>query len=630
MIFRFGGFEADRKAFRVTRGGKALDLTPKLLDLLFHFLERPGVLVTKEELLDGVWPGANVTENAMAQAISDLREALGDDAAAPKFIRTIARRGYRFIADVEGGPPPAAGPADSRETVAVMDFVNVTNDQEVAWLGAGIAETVTTDLAALNRYHVIDRWRVLDAVRYSAGSLPAAGAALGATQLVTGGFQRSGSSVRITARLVNLADGRPIVDVKVDGRIDDVFSLQDEIGKAIAKDLHVPLQPVNRRPGARETSDLNAYRAYIEGWLKIESLDLDSIPASIADFERAIAIDPRFASAYTGLATAEWIAYENSRSTRSPDFISLRSGIEHSRLAVQIVPELAVAHAALSFGLTSALQFNEARQAAARAVTLEPDNWRHQFRLGHAHWGEARLDAMSRALELYPYFAYTRLDMAMVMVARGQFTHALQMARLGVAEQDRQSRAADRYPAIGFHYLTGAVAATGGRYADALAEFDCEIEQAGQRGLYRAEYAAASSVWKGFALLALNRVHEAASAFRSAEHFVEGYPRAILGHVAVLERQGRPEDADKLRRQAHAFVHGLRQPDRTAEWLYGQACLAASTGDAPGAVSALDQLLESLPPSAVGWQLPIDPVFLGVREKPEFASVLKKLAERAK
>ena len=254
MIFRFGGFEADRKAFRVTRGGKALDLTPKLLDLLFHFLERPGVLVTKEELLDGVWPGANVTENAMAQAISDLREALGDDAAAPKFIRTIARRGYRFIADVEGGPPPAAGPADSRETVAVMDFVNVTNDQEVAWLGAGIAETVTTDLAALNRYHVIDRWRVLDAVRYSAGSLPAAGAALGATQLVTGGFQRSGSSVRITARLVNLADGRPIVDVKVDGRIDDVFSLQDEIGKAIAKDLHVPLQPVNRRPGARNRS----------------------------------------------------------------------------------------------------------------------------------------------------------------------------------------------------------------------------------------------------------------------------------------------------------------------------------------------------------------------------------------
>src|SRR4051812_22614325 len=139
MTFRFGPFEADRRAYRTTRKGATLDLTPKLLDLLFHFLERPGVLITKEELLDGVWPGANVTENAMAQAISDLREALGDDAGSPKYIRTIARRGYRFIADVEtvGAILPPARvsaasavqslrAADERETVAVMDFVNVT------------------------------------------------------------------------------------------------------------------------------------------------------------------------------------------------------------------------------------------------------------------------------------------------------------------------------------------------------------------------------------------------------------------------------------------------------------------------------------------------------------------------
>src|SRR4029453_15885110 len=212
MTFRLGPFEADRQAYRATRNGVPIELTPKLLDLLFYFLDRPGVLITKEEICDGVWPGAKVTENAMAQAVSDLREALGDDAASPTFIRTVARRGYRFIADVEAAASPTSrgdakaqpdrAPVPGRAVVAVMDFVNVTNDPEVAWLGAGIAETVTSDLGALDRFTVVDRWRVIDAVRHASGSLAAAGQMLGAAQLVTGSFQRSGGNVRITARLV--------------------------------------------------------------------------------------------------------------------------------------------------------------------------------------------------------------------------------------------------------------------------------------------------------------------------------------------------------------------------------------------------------------------------------------------
>src|SRR5262245_10969711 len=104
MEFRFGPFTADRSAYRVFAQGRALDLTPKLLDLLFYLVERPARLVTKEELLDGVWPGANVTDNALAQAMSDLRDALGDAPATPTYIRTVARRGYRFVAPIETTP----------------------------------------------------------------------------------------------------------------------------------------------------------------------------------------------------------------------------------------------------------------------------------------------------------------------------------------------------------------------------------------------------------------------------------------------------------------------------------------------------------------------------------------------
>ena len=98
--YRFGPFLVDRVGYRMLRGSEALDLTPQLLDLLLYLLERAGTLVTKDALLEALWPDANVTDNALAQAVSELRQALGDNAATPQFIKTVARRGYRFVAEL--------------------------------------------------------------------------------------------------------------------------------------------------------------------------------------------------------------------------------------------------------------------------------------------------------------------------------------------------------------------------------------------------------------------------------------------------------------------------------------------------------------------------------------------------
>ena len=94
--YRFGPFVVDRSAYRVLEGDRPLDLTPKLLDLLLHLLDNAGTLVTKEALLDALWPDANVTDNALAQAVSELRQALGDDAGDPRFIKTVWTVGYKF------------------------------------------------------------------------------------------------------------------------------------------------------------------------------------------------------------------------------------------------------------------------------------------------------------------------------------------------------------------------------------------------------------------------------------------------------------------------------------------------------------------------------------------------------
>ena len=213
--YRFGPFVADRTTYRAVHDGQSLELTPKLLDLLFYFLERPAALVTKEALLADVWPGANVTDNALVQAVSDLREALGDRASEPTYILTVARRGYRFVAPVvvetpraaatvAARPGPAANPVETAASpIAVLDFVNVTGDSELNWLASGIAETVTSDLASLGRFQVVDRWRVMQAIGGDPVSVQHLAATLGLSHAVVGSFQRQGQTLRITARLLD-------------------------------------------------------------------------------------------------------------------------------------------------------------------------------------------------------------------------------------------------------------------------------------------------------------------------------------------------------------------------------------------------------------------------------------------
>src|SRR5687768_8055413 len=166
--YKFGPFVVDGGAYRLLRDGSNIPLSPKIIDLLLFLAARPSVLVSKDELFRALWPDVAVTDNALTQAISELRQALGDDPAKPRYVQTVARRGYRFIAAVEAiasAPAfPAAAPEKIFDTpaVAVLDFENVSADSTLAWLSSGIAETVTNDLRAATM-RVIDRVRVVEA-----------------------------------------------------------------------------------------------------------------------------------------------------------------------------------------------------------------------------------------------------------------------------------------------------------------------------------------------------------------------------------------------------------------------------------------------------------------------------------
>jgi tetratricopeptide (TPR) repeat protein len=337
--------------------------------------------------------------------------------------------------------------------------------------------------------------------------------------------------------------------------------------------------------------------------------------------------------AYTGLANAEFVAYEMTRAGESPNTAALASGIAHARRAIALDPKLAEAHAALSFLLAGQGSFDAARHAAEEAVHLAPDDWRQHFRLGHASWGHARLGALARALAFYPDFAYAQFERAMVLVARGEFGAAATIARDSVAAQDRDARSANRFPAIGFHWLAGALAAADGREAAAIEQFDREIALVDHRRLYGPEYGAAALVGRGYAELALGEIETSLRSFQEAERHVGGYARAIVGQLAALHRLGRSTDAATVRDRVERATARLKATGREPEAaLVGASATLVAGGDG-AAESAADQLhrwLDQAPVSPLGWWIPLEPGLAGMRGRPDFQRLLARLAERAR
>jgi DNA-binding winged helix-turn-helix (wHTH) protein/Tfp pilus assembly protein PilF len=641
--YQFGGFSFDLVAYQVVRGSEPLDLTPKLLDLLLYLLQRPATLVTKEELLDALWPGANVTENALAQAVSDLRQGLGDEAAAPRFIRTVARRGYRFIAPVTplhdnvivaaragttADPERVAGPHAARQSersIAVLDFALATSGDADAWLSAGLAETVTNDLRRLGHFRVIERRRVLEAVLATDSSLAQIAAALGARLLVVGNIQRNQEKVRITSRIVDVGSGEALADAKVDGAMGNIFDLQDEVVRQLARELSLPSDSAI----ARDTASLAAFQAFTEGWLALESLEVERMREAIARFERAVSADPRYARALAGLASAELACYESTRAENEPDRALLGRAVAHAEEAIRLDDTLAEAHATLALVLVSASRIDAAAAAGRRAVAIEPSNWRHWFRLGHATWGSDRVRAAAQTQALYPEFAFSHFQVAMVHVARRNLDEAEKVLRQGAAVQDRQIARGGRYPALGLHWLLGLVRLANEDIEEALAEFEREIAIAEPHRLYGREFQMHAATGCAAALIRAGRMNDAIASFQKALSFYPENAPAQLGLADALRSAGKPDEAESRLAGAQRVLRTLERTRPAyaatvkAEWL-------AAQGDAGASAALLLATLRNSPPGFACWTVPIEPAFRQVIGLPAFAPVLQELAARAR
>lgn len=629
--YRFGPYVLDATSYRLVHDGEPIPLSPKALDLLFLFAGRPGALMTKEGILAELWPDVAVTDNALTQVVSEVRQAIGDNPASPRYVETVPRRGYRFVASVESMadgrtrvPSSAAAPAAdvpaATRAIAVLDFTNVSQDADLAWLSAGIAETIGNALRAVRDVRVVDRASL--AAARSSGSLPA-------DVVITGSVQRSGDQLRLTAQAIDARTQQAMAQAKADGAVADVFRLQDEIVSGLVAGLQMTVTPAAAaRIHARETASLEAYRALTEGRLKLETLDPRVVPDAMADFERAIRHDPEYAFAYVGLAHACFWRFQASRALQRPDRDALAQAIAHARHAVDLDPELAEGHAALAFFLVSADRPREAVLAGRVATALEPANWRHRFRLGVAAWGDERVECLESVMRVYPQLGYAAFGLAMVHIARGQIDRARATLDAGVAAQARRP-AETRFPGAGLHWLLGLIALGAGDVAAADAAFDREVAQQGN-AMFADEFAMDAWNGKGFARFGEEDYGAAVTMFEHALARVPGHAKSLLCLAEARHRLGQRVESEQAGARAREAIEALRASGRESEAAMASACGLALHGRTVDAILTLDELLTQAPPGHAGWTIPVEPFARLLHAEPAFQSVLDRLAARAR
>src|SRR5712675_3025275 len=319
MKFFFSNQILNTDTRELSRSDMPISLEPQVFDLVVHLMENRDRVVSKEELIDKIWKGRHVAESTLTSRINAARKAVGDSGSAQALIRTIARKGFRFVGAVQTGaqctsaePATPHGddelrsvlPSGDRPGIAVLPFINMSGDRTQEYFSDGISEDIITALSKLRWFLVIAR---NSSFVYKGRSVHINEIAreLGVRYVVEGSVRRSGNQVRISAQLNDVSTGSHLWAERYDRGIADVFAVQDEITEAIVAAVEPHLYAAEsfraqrKPPGSLDAWDL-VMRALSHYWRVTRQ---DNVVAQ-ALLEKAIAIDPNYGQALGVLATS--------------------------------------------------------------------------------------------------------------------------------------------------------------------------------------------------------------------------------------------------------------------------------------------------------------------------------------
>ena len=404
QILRFGPFQFHAETSELSRRGLKLHLQPQPARMLRLLLSRPGQLVTRELIQSELWGDGTLVDYELGvnRCVRQLRTALGDDSATPRFIRTVPRLGYCFVAPVRGATAAEekkapdrtlvsiadkAVEAQPKTSIAVLPFTNLTGDPQDDYFGDGLAEEITNVLAQIGSLKVIARTSAF-AFKGRNEDIRNIAETLGVNHVLEGSVRRLGIRIRVTAQLIRSSDGTHISSKRYDCEHTDLFALQDEIASDIAQQFHVRLRthkPASHSPGA--------YEAFLEGRFHWHKFTPAGFARALACYQRAITLDPAYGAAFTGMAEV-YITMVIDAGASAHEL--LPKAAEAARIALQLDDQDSGAHAAI--GLLAAMKdydWKVAGEHFQRALELGANT---HVRIAYVYWYLLPRDEFREAL----------------------------------------------------------------------------------------------------------------------------------------------------------------------------------------------------------------------------------------
>ena len=548
-IVRFGTFELSLQSGELRKAGVRVRVQQQPMKLLEILLEHPGEVVTREVLRNEVWASENFGDfdQAVNIAIAKLRSALGDSADNPRYIETLPKRGYRFIADVtvadgvpkkekpestvgspseaapehglEGvGPTVASSPKPWRvlrvivvlivvlslpllavwlfrsgrlperhiRSLAVLPLDNLSGDASQDYFADGMTDELITDLAQIRALRVISRTSVM---RYKEvrKPLPEIAQQLNVDAVVEGSVLRSGNQVRITAHLVEASTGKYLWAESYEGDLRDTIALQRKVARTIAEEIRIELTPQEKAALKRaDPVDPDAYENYLKGryfWNKRTGKGLEK---AVDYFNQAIAKDPNFAAAYSGLADAYSLLGDWQYATMTPKEAMPKAEAAAKR-ALQLDDTLGEAHASLAFCLDGFdWNFEAGDKEFRRAIELDPG-----YATAH-HWYSWHLALLGRDSEAISEMTKAENIDPLSLIINSDFAELLLLAHFPDESAEQSRRTIEMDPNFAFaHNQLAQAYLEKHMFAEAIAELQTAIRISGGSAIFTANLARA-------------------------------------------------------------------------------------------------------------------------------------------
>jgi TolB-like protein len=315
MPFVFENCRLDQNRRELTRDSATVSLGPQVFDVLLHLVQNRNRVVTKDELLETVWRGRIVSESTLTSHINAARKAIGDNGHDQRLIKTVARKGFRFVADarparsteVHDDDPAIASAAEpaaaalrlpDKPSIAVLPFVNLSGDSAQDYFADGVVEDIITALSRIRWLFIIARNSSF-IYKGRAVDVKQIGRELGVRYVLEGSIRKSANRVRITGQLIDASTGGHLWAERYEGSLNDIFDLQDQLTESVVGAIEPQLERAEiERALHKPTESLDAYDCYLRGMASFHQRGREAVSEALSMFYKALERDPAFAAAY--------------------------------------------------------------------------------------------------------------------------------------------------------------------------------------------------------------------------------------------------------------------------------------------------------------------------------------------